>query len=224
MSFRSLLYENFDKASRAPAGGPLGRPERALLECEPRPRSEIEIVRQEAFDAGRARGLAEGRQAAVEEAEVRLARDLPELLVGLGGAAASIEEVKRACERDALRLTEAALRQMLPMVADRGLGQEAAAFVAEVIANVPAPAIEVRAAERTRAAIERRCGELPSGVELVTDPDLPEGAVRCAWAGGQARFDGAEVTRAVLAILDRCLDPLDRAPASQSQQAHQMED
>jgi hypothetical protein len=219
MSFRSFLYENFDAASHAShasIGGSIGRLERGPSEYDPRPRTEIEIARRESFDAGRAQGLAEGRRAALEEAEVRLARDLPELLVSLGGAAAAMDRVKRACERDALRLSEAALRQILPIIADRGLGREGAALVAEVIGNVSAPVIEVRAAERTRAAIERHCSPLPSNVRLATDPELSEGSVRCAWTNGQAHFDGAAVTEAVLAILDRCLDRIDHEPAPQN--------
>jgi hypothetical protein len=224
MSFRSFLYENFDQASHASIGGSSSSPAAALSEHDPRPRTEMEIVRREGFDAGRIQGFAEGRRAALEEAEVRLARDLPDLLVNLGGAAAAMDHVKRACERDALRLTDAALRQMLPIVADRGLGREAAALVAEVIANVPAPAIEVRASHRAREAIERCCGELPAGVTLATDPELPEGGVQCAWASGQARFDGAAVTEAVLTILDRCLDRIEQGPAPSPQEHTQTKD
>lgn len=217
MSFRSFLYEDFDEASHASIGCSIGAPEGAPSECCPRPRTEMEISRRESFDAGRTQGFAEGRRAALDEAEVRLAHDLPDLLVSLGGAAAAMDRVRRACERDALRLTYAALRQMLPIMADRGLGQEAAALVAEVIANVPASVIEVRASHRTREAIERRCGRLPSGVTLATDPELPEGGVRCAWANGQARFDGATVTKAVLTIFDRWLDRIDQDPAPSHQ-------
>lgn len=206
MSFRSFLYENFDAASHASIGGTVARLEGGLPPRDPRPRTEIEIARRESFASGRTQGFAEGRRAALEEAEVRLARDLPELLVDLGGAAAAMEQVRRACERDALRLADAVLRQVLPTVAERGLAQEAAALVAEVVAKVPAPAIEVRASPRAREAIERRCSRLPSGVMLVTDPELPDGGVRCGWAHGQARFDGASVAEATLRILDRCLD------------------
>jgi flagellar biosynthesis/type III secretory pathway protein FliH len=221
---RSFLYENFDAASHASIKGSISNARDALSERDPRPRTEIEIARRESFEAGRTRGVAEGRSAALEEAEVRLARDLPDLMVNLGGAAAELDRVKRACERDALRLTDAALRQILPIMAERRLGQEAAALVAGVIANVPAPAIEVRASHRTREAIERRCGRLPSRVTLTTDPELQEGAVRCAWVNGQARFDGAAVTEAVLSILDRCLDRMDRDPAQAPQQHPQRED
>jgi flagellar biosynthesis/type III secretory pathway protein FliH len=224
VSFRSFLYENFDEASHASIGGSISSPHGALSERDPRPRTEIEIARRESFDAGRTQGFAEGRRAALEEAEVRLARDLPDLLVDLGGAAAAMERVKRACEHDALRLTDAALRQMLPIIADRGLGQEAAALVAEVIANLPAPVIEVRAAYRTREAIERHCGQLPSGVTLATDSELPEGGVRCAWANGHACFDGAKVTEAVLTTLDRCLDRIDQDPSPMHQEYAQKED
>jgi hypothetical protein len=224
MSFRSFLYENFDVATHASIGGAIGSLEGALSEREPRPRTEMELARRESFDAGRSQGFAEGRRAALEEAELRLARDLPDLLANLGGAAAAMDSVKRACERDALRLTHAALRQMLPILAEHGLGQEAAALVAEVIANVQAPVIEVRASRRTREAIERRCNQLPSGVTLTTDPELPEGSVQCAWASGQARFDGAAVTEAVLAVLDRCLDRIDHDPAPLPQEDAWKED
>lgn len=213
MSFRSFLYENFDEASHASVGGSAGRPETALSARDPRVRTELEITRRECFDAGHAQGFAEGRQAALEEAEVRLARDLPDLLVNLGGAAAAMETAKRACERDALRLADAALRQMLPIIAERGLGQEAAALVAEVIANVPVPAIEIRAPRRTQAAVERHVGRLPAGVTFVTDPEVPEGGVRCVWTNGQARFDGAALTDAILTILDRCLERMDENPS-----------
>jgi hypothetical protein len=223
MSFRSFLYESFDEASHGSIGGGVSGPNGAPSERDLRPRTELEIGRRESFEAGRTQGFAEARRAALEEAEVRLARDLPELLANLGGAAAAMDRVQRACERDALRLAHAALRQLLPIVAERGLGQEAAALVAEV-ANVPAPAIEVRAAQRTREAIERRCGGLPSGVTLITDPELPEGGVRCAWANGQARFDGAAVTEAVLAILDRCLDHVDQNPVWSPQEQVWKED
>lgn len=223
MSFRSFLYENFDEASHASIGSSISSPEDAPSERDPRPRTAIDIGRRESFDAGRTQGFAEGRRAALEEAEVRLAHDLPDLVANLGGAAAAMDRVKRAWECDALRLTDAALRQMLPIMADRGLAQEAAALVAEVVANVPAPTIEVRASRRTREAIERRCSRLPSGVTLATDPELPEGGVRCAWASGQARFDGAAVTKAVLTILDRCLDRIDR-DSVHSPQKHPQED
>jgi hypothetical protein len=224
MSFRSFLYENFDQASHASIGGGVSSPAGALSEHDRRLHTEMEVVRRESFDAGRIQGFAEGRCAALEEAEVRLARDLPDLLVNLGGAAAAMDGVKRVCERDALRLTDAVLRQMLPIMAERGLGHEAAALVAEVIANAPAPVIEIRASHRTRRSIERRCGPLPSGVTFATDPELPEGGVRCAWANGQARFDGVAVTEAVLRILNRCLDRIDQDSAAVPQAHPQEED
>jgi hypothetical protein len=213
VSFRSFLYQDFDRAPDGSIGSGADSGTDALPEDDARPYREIDIVRREGFEAGRVRGLAEGRQASLEEAEIQLAHDLPELLVNLGGAAAEMARAKLACERDALLLAGAALRQMLPIVAERGLEREAAALVAEVIANAPAPGIEVRAAPRTREAIERRCDALPSGITLVTAPEMPEGGVRCVWANGQARFDGAAVTEAVLAIIDRCLDGMDEAPA-----------
>jgi hypothetical protein len=213
MSFRSFLYENFDQLSHARIEGSLGKAEGAFSDRDPRPRTEMEIVRREGFEVGRTHGFAEGRQAALAEAEVRLARELPDLLVSLGGAAAVMDSVKRACERDALRLTDAALRQVLPIMAGRELGEEAAALVAQVVANVPAPVIEVRAAPRTHAAIERHCGRLPTGVTLVVDAELPEGGVRCVWANGHARFDGAAATDAVLTTLGEYLDRIDPGPS-----------
>jgi flagellar biosynthesis/type III secretory pathway protein FliH len=210
MSARSFLYENFDQAHLAI--GAINGSHEGVAE-EPGARLEPETARRESFEAGRAQGVVEGRCAALEEAEARLAHDLPTLLADLGGAAETLDGVKRACERDALRLTEAALRQILPIMAERGLGREAAALVASVIANVPTPVIEVRAASRTREVIERHCDPLPSGVTLATDPELPEGGVRCAWAHGQARFDGAAVTEATLTILDRCFARIDQDPS-----------
>lgn len=211
MSSRCLLYENFDQAAHVAIGSISSSQE--VVPEESGGRIEPEIARRESFEAGRVQGVVEGRCAALEEAEVRLAHDLPRLLVNLGGAAEALDGVRRVSERDALRLTEAALRQILPIMADRGLGQEAAALVASVIANVPTPVIEVRATSGTREVIERHCDPLPSGVTLATDPEMPEGGVRCAWAHGQARFDGAAVTEATLAILDRCFARIDRDPS-----------
>jgi hypothetical protein len=205
VSFRSFLYQDFDRAPDGSIGSGLNGGAGALPDDAARPYRELDMVRREGFEAGRAHGFAEGRQAAFEEAEVRLAHDLPELLASLGNAAGEMARAKAACERDALLLGGAALRQILPIVAERGLEREAAALVVEVIANAPAPAIEVRAAPRTRDAIERRCPMLPPGVTLITAPEVPEGGVRCVWANGEARYDGAGVTRAVLAIIDRCL-------------------
>jgi len=213
VSFRTFLYENFDLASHGSIARAINGSADPLPEREARPFREVDIVRREGFEAGRTQGFAEGRQAALHEAEVQLSRDLPDLLADLGGAAAELARAKRACERDASLLAGAALRQILPIVAERGLRQEAAALVAEVVANAPAPEIEVAASPRTRATIEQRCGRLPSGVVLVTDAHVPEGGVRCRWTNGEARFDGAAVTQAVLAILDRCLRDADQAPA-----------
>lgn len=224
MSFRSFLYEDFDQDPQASGAGSSGAPAGASPEREGRLYREIEIVRREGFEAGRTQGLTEGRRAALEEAEVGLARDLPDLLTRLGGAAAEMARVKLACERDALLLTSAALGQMLPIIAERGLGREAAALVAEVVANVPAPVIEVRASPHTREAIERWCGRLPSGVTLITDGDVPEGGVRCAWSNGQAHFDGAAVTREILAILDRCVGQAPAMSPSVEQGIPQKED
>jgi hypothetical protein len=225
VSFRSFLYQDFDRAPDGAIGNAIDRAPDIAPAAAARPYREIDIVRREGFEAGRTRGFAEGRQAALETAEVRLARDLPEFLVNLGGAAAEIERARLACERDALLLAAAALRQMLPIVAERGLGCEAAALVAEVVAHAPAPGIEVRAAPRTRDTIERRCGRLPSGVTLVTAPEMPEGGVHCVWASGQARFDGAAIAEAVRAILDRCLDGVDPengpAPPDERAPSHQ---
>jgi flagellar biosynthesis/type III secretory pathway protein FliH len=211
VSFRTFLYEDFDQAAQL--AGAINGAAAAMPEREARPYREVDIVRREGFEAGRARGHAEGQQAALEEVEAQLARDLPELLAGLGGAAADLARAKRACERDAALLAAAALRQILPIVAERGLGSEVAALIAEVVANVPGPEIEVRAPPRTLEAIGRRCGPLPPAVALLADDGLPEGGVRCRWKGGEARFDGAAVTAAVLAILDRCLRDPDQAPA-----------
>ena len=55
----------------------------------------------------------------------------------------------------------------------------------------------------------------------LTDAELPEGGVRCVWANGQARFDGATVTEAVLTILDRRLD---QGPSQLPQEHAQEED
>jgi flagellar biosynthesis/type III secretory pathway protein FliH len=216
MSSRLFLYENFDRGRHRPIGSSADDPVCASLEGDVRLHGEFEIARRESFAAGRALGFADGRQAALEEAETRLARDLPDLLSDLGGAAAEIENVRRTCEHDALRLAAAALRQMLPIVAERGLGAEAAALVAEVVANVPPRTVEVRASVRTREVIEQRCNRVPSGVTLITDPGMPDGSVRCAWAGGEARFDGAALQEAILAVLDRHLDQLKQAHAAWS--------
>lgn len=225
MSFRTFLYEDFGQAPHASIAGAINGAAAAMPERDARPYREIDIVRREGFEAGRTQGLAEGRQAALQEAEVQLARDLPDLLANLGGAAAELARAKRACERDASLLAGAALRQILPIVAERGLGREVAALVAEVVANVPAPEIEVCASPRMRETIERRCGPLPSGVALVTDAGVPEGGVRCRWTNGGARFDGAAVTEAVLTILDRCLrDPEQAPPAAFEQAAQQKEE
>jgi hypothetical protein len=220
VSFRAFLYEDFDRAAPASMPNAASGSAAAPPEREDRPFREIDIVRREGFEAGRAQGLAEGRRAALAEAEVRLAQDLPHLIANLGGAAAEIAKVKLACKRDAALLAATALRQMLPIVAERGLGQEAAALVAEVLANAPAPAIEVRAPARMHEAIERRCAPLPSGVTPVVDADVPDGGVRCAWANGLARFDGAAMTEAVLAILDRCLEGSDPPRVSSSAPEH----
>jgi hypothetical protein len=83
-----------------------------------------------------------------------------------------------------------------------------------VVANVPAPALEVRASARTQEAIRRRCAPLPAGVVPVIDPETPDGSVRCAWGNGRARFDGAAVTEAIAAVLDRCLVSIDQARAA----------
>jgi flagellar biosynthesis/type III secretory pathway protein FliH len=224
VSFRSFLYEDFDQTAQAAIAGALNGAAAAMPAHEPRRYREIDIVRREGFEAGRAQGRAEGRQAALEEAEGQLARDLPDLLASLGGAAADLARAKRACERDAARLAAAALRQILPIVAGRGLGREIAALVAEVVANVPGPEIEVRAAPHTLEAIARRCGPLPSAVALVSDASVPEGGVRCRWTNGEARFDGAAVTEAVLAILDRCLRDPDKAPAPALENAGQQKE
>lgn len=214
MSFRSFLYEDFDRASDGPVAGATDGSAGASTACGDGLRRESEIVRREGFEAGRTHGFAQGRQAALEEAEARLARDLPDLLANLGGVVAEMGRVKLAYERDASLLASAALRQMLPIVAERGLGQEAAALVAKVVADAPAPAIEVRANARTGEAIERWCGPLPSGVRLIIEGNVPDGGVRCDWAVGQAHFEGAAMTEAVLAILDRCIDGVDPAYAT----------
>jgi hypothetical protein len=223
VSFRSFLYEDFDLAAPAAIAGALNGAA-AMPEPGPRPYREIDIVRRESFEAGRAHGRTEGRQAALDEAEAQLARDLPDLLASLGGAAADLARAKRACERDAARLAAAALRQILPLVAEGGLGREIAALVAEVVANVPGPEIEVRAAPRTLDAIAHRCGTLPPAVALVSDASVPEGGIRCRWHHGEARFDGAAVTEAVLAILDRCLCESDDAPAPALENAGQQKE
>jgi flagellar biosynthesis/type III secretory pathway protein FliH len=220
VSFRAFLYEDFDRVAPASMPDAVSGPAAAAPEREDRRFREIDIVRREGFEVGRAQGLAEGRRAALAEAEVRLAQDLPHLIASLGGAAAEITRVKLACERDAALLAATALRQMLPIVAERGLGQEAAALVAEVLANAPAPAIEVRAPARMHETIERRCAPLPPGVTLVVDADMPDGGVRCAWANGRARFDGAAVTKAILAILDRCLEGGDPPHAASAAPEH----
>lgn len=210
--FRALRYPSFDQDGLA------AEPGHAMAGALPAThfdsRTALEQARREGFEAGRAEGVVAGRAAAAEAAEARLASALPDAMAALGGAADEVHEVRQACERDAYLLVRAVLRQLLPTLADQALGHEIAALVGEVLQNAPARTIEVRAAAGTRAAIERLCGPASAGTAVVTDATLPEGSVACRWTDGAARFDGQRIKESMLAILDRRLDELARAPAA----------
>jgi hypothetical protein len=214
--FRALRYPTFDRDDPGAAGDGAGFAPLAGTDGH----EALERARQEAFEAGHAQGLAAGRAEARGQATAKLAEALPEALAALNAAAAEAGAVRQACERDAYLLVRAVLRQLLPTLADQGLGHEIAALVGEVVQNAPARTIEVRAAAATRGAIERLCGPAAAGISLTTDPALPEGSVSCRWTDGGARFDGHRIKESVLAILDRRLHELGRAPAAGSPRRH----
>lgn len=213
MSFRSFRYQSFDRddaavsmrASELLAGTELLSGDACDLQ-EP-----AATVHRQAFEAGRAQGLAEGREAALREAEAELAHRLPETLRALDEATTEARTAKHACEHDALLLVRAVLQQLLPKLAERTLSLEVAAQVADVIAGTQAPSIEIRCAQKTRDVVKHLCGAMPTGVELVCDPALTEGSMTCAWTDGGARFDGKALTEAVVDILDRCLSEAEHA-------------
>jgi len=210
--FRTLRYPSFDQDDPAMAAGQAA--EITLTAARADGRDALEFARREGFEAGHAEGMAAGRADAARAAEAQLASALPEALAVLGAAAAEVQAVKQACERDAYLLVRAVVRQLLPTLADQALGHEIAALVREVIQHAPAPTIEVRTAAGTRAAIERLSDPTPAGIAFTTDPSLPEGSVACRWTDGAARFDGHRIKESVLAILDRRLDELNQASAA----------
>jgi hypothetical protein len=204
VSFRSYRYECLDgdgaMSSREGADG-------AFLDEGLAERREARVTaRRSDFEAGHARGLEEGREAARREAEAELLERLPAALAQLGSAVADLRSATRRSEEDALRLVRAILRQLMPKLADRILSLELATQVADIVAGAQAPTIEIRCSGRSREVIRRLCGPMPAGVELIADPAVADATLACVWADGSAHFSAQAVTEAVSAIIDRCLN------------------
>ncbi|MGH6945502.1 MAG: hypothetical protein ACREH6_14965 [Geminicoccaceae bacterium] len=205
MTFRGFRYQSFDQT------GPVGMRSMHRLASssgvfEEEKREAIEAARCEGFAAGREEGIAAGREAALAQAEMQLASALPNALATLQSAVGDVKAIKEQCEHEALSLVRAALRQVLPILADKAFSHEVAALVSRVIANAPSPVVEIRSASHTREVVERLCGPVPADIRLVTDSALPEGGVVCAWSSGSARFDANALREAVLSILDRQME------------------
>lgn len=177
---------------------------------------ELEAVRRNAFDEGRAAGLAEAEQAQGR----RLAEMVAALPQHLQNLAVEIESQADARRRSTLEAAVTVVRKLFPHLArDSGLDEVCAVIDSCLERLRDEPRLVIRCAdadldalkERVEASVQR------SGFEgklvFLADETVASGDVRVEWADGGAERNQADLWKEIDAVIARALAPAAETPA-----------
>jgi flagellar assembly protein FliH len=181
---------------------------------------ELELARQQAFEAGKRAGIREAEAAS----ERMVAAALQALAAHLPVLERNQVELAGRRERNAVRAALAVAKRMLPALAEReGVGELEALFAEHLSHLVEEPRLTVRVHEGVLDVARERLNAVAeaAGFEgrlmVVGDPAVPLGDGRIEWGEGgmersQARF-WQDIDAAVARGLGADIEPEDAMPA-----------
>ncbi|MHA1113652.1 MAG: hypothetical protein ACTSRY_04010, partial [Alphaproteobacteria bacterium] len=162
---------------------------------------------------GHAEGAKSGRAEALAERDAHVATTLAALAEALAIVGTAQDAANRRVAEDALALTAALMRKVLPRMAARDGLDEIEALLRETLeAAIDEPRIVIRVAEPVLDDMRRRIdgvasdAAFPGQLVLIGEPDLAIGDCRLEWADGGAERNGSALWEQIDAALAR-VDP-----------------
>jgi flagellar assembly protein FliH len=175
--------------------------------------SDVEAL-QAAADQAYARGLAEGRRQAEEEASIRLAATLEQVAQAATRALGLLDGEARRLEEDCASLAAAFARKLAGTLVDRQpLGPMAGAASEcfnhltgqpHIAIRVPHDLVDDAKTMLDRIAMERG---LRGRLVVLGDPEVTRGDFSIEWAEGGIRRRGAEVDAMIAQAIQRHCGP-----------------
>lgn len=181
--------------------------------------AELDAIRSEAYERGRAEGLEQGRT----EAETRVTGSLEaQSAASLAALLPLLEELRQtraqhhqALEQDLLRLVQALAQRVLPEIFEAYGVRRLEAFCRRALRMAEGQGgLTLRLPVDVHPEISRNLGSVitvhGAPVELIADPDLPPGTARAEWDQGEAEQSEAalhEILRATLTHLSTPANP-----------------
>lgn len=156
-------------------------------------------ARAEARAAGFAEGFEAGRRFALQEADTAQEEARERALAVLEALSFTHAEARAHVLASLLPFVEAVAGRLLPALADRGLPALVAEEVAALTAEATPGTLALRAGSAAAPLLERL--DLPAGVAVAADPELPETAVLVAAGAAGTGIDLAAAARRILALL-----------------------
>lgn len=179
-----------------------------------------ERISTAAFEAGHARGLAEGlargrqdgiaagraeAERAAKDAATARERDGPKVVeAALAALLAARAEDRRAIDAEARAALAAALGVLAPTLLNGALGGELTVLIAEALESRGngSDTVVLRATPETLAAYQQDDPKAPpEQLRLVPDPSMPAGSAEASWGSGGLLFDAESLTARAFAIL-----------------------
>ena len=154
-------------------------------------------AREEAFS----RGMATGREAEQTSREAAVAESISRIAHAVADARWAANVVAEETAAEMGRLVSDVLALSLPGLAMRTAGQNAMAFVADLLPALAAePRIDIRAASSVAPKLAEQLASQPM-IHVTADPALPKGDVRISWRDGQAEHRNAAFRSALLNMI-----------------------
>lgn len=170
---------------------------------------DLAITRESAYAEGRDAGRAE----AMETVEQSVAASLTAVTGHMDALFRRQEEANDANARNAVRVTMAVLRKVLPAACEKHAFDEVARVVEEVVGHIlDEPRIIVRLAAdlvepvRDRLEAVAQAHGFEGRVVVQADPRLPAGDCRVEWTDGGAERDQVRLMQEIEAAVERALD------------------
>lgn len=154
----------------------------------------------EARAAGFAEGFEAGRRFTLQEADTAQQDARERALAVLERLDFTHAEARAHVLASLLPFVEAVAGRLLPALADRGLPALVAQEVAALTVGAVPGSLSLRAGSGVAPLLHAL--DLPAGLALATDPDLPETTVVIAAGAAGTGIDLADAARRILSLLD----------------------
>ena len=160
---------------------------------------EVEAIRQEAYQQGRAAAIAE-RDQIVEDS-------LASISDGVAKVAAQVDDTRATALSDAERLVRSTLRAVAPAVAETASGRELERAVMDAIERAcPDGRVAVTMHPKAEKALGGRIKERAPKAEIAQDAKLNPRDARVEWSGAGADVEYSRILARVSEVLEGALD------------------